>query len=107
RVLSDGEAAGVIEMLADARDEEGDIPYEPEVEMIIEARSVTGMSGGAAFNRDGQQVGILVRASGVHDGTQYVRAVRMAYVVARLAIAFDNLSPEDQAVVQQYLEPRN
>ena len=107
RVLSHAEAAGVIEMLADARDEEGDIPYEPEVEMIIEAQSVTGMSGGAVFNRDGQQLGILVRASDVHDGTQYVRAVRMAYVVARLAIALDNLSPEDQAVVQRYLEPGN
>ncbi len=107
RVLSDGEAAGVIEMLAGAQDEEGDIPYEPEVEMIIEAQAGTGMSGGAAFNRDGQQVGILVRASEVHGGTQYVRAIRMAYVVARLATAFDNLSPEDQAVLRQYLEPRN
>ncbi len=107
RVLSDGEAQSVIEMLANAQDEEGDIPHEPEVEMIIEARAVTGMSGGAAFNRDGQQVGILIRASDVHDGTQYVRAVRMAYVVARLAAAFDDLSPEDQAVLQQYLEPGN
>ncbi len=107
RVLSDGEAESVIEMLANAQDEEGDIPYEPEVEVIIEAHAVTGMSGGAAFNRDGQQVGILVRATDVHDGTQYVRAVRMAYVVARLATAFDNLSPENQAIVQQYLEPRN
>ena len=107
RVLSDGKAAGVIETLAAAQDEEGDIPYEAEVEMIIEGQAVTGMSGGAALNRAGQQVGILVRASDAHDGTQYVRAVRMAYVVARLAAAFDDLSPEDQAVVQQYLEPRN
>ncbi len=63
------------------------------------------MSGGAAVDRSGLLVGILVRATDVHDGIQYVRAVRMSYVVLRLAVAFDELGLTEQRAIRGYLEP--
>ena len=49
-------------------------------------------------------VGILVRATDVHNGVQYVRAVRMSYVVFRLAVAFDELGLTEQRAIRGYLE---
>ena len=63
------------------------------------------MSGGAAVDRSGRLVGILVRATDVHNGVQYVRAVRMSYVVFRLAVAFDELGLTEQRAIRGYLEP--
>lgn len=104
RVLSDTEAEDVIEELAVVGDEEGGIAYDPEVEMIIEGHAVLGMSGGGVYDRDGRQVGILVRASGEYDGKQYVRAVRMTFVVTSLMSAYDALSDTGRATVNPYLE---
>ena len=63
------------------------------------------MSGGAVVDRSGRLVGILVRATDVHNGVQYVRAVRMSYVVFRLAVAFDGLGLTKQQAIRGYLEP--
>ena len=78
--------------------------YDPEVEMIIEGCAVVGMSGGGVYNREGQQVGILVRASNELDGKQYVRAVRMTFVVDSLMSAYEELSDSKKAVISSYLE---
>lgn len=103
-VLSDEEAEEAIDELAALGDEEGGIEYDPEVEMIIEGHAVVGMSGGGVYDRDGRQVGILVRASGEYDGKQYVRAVRMTYLVASLIAAYEVLSDTERAAVSPYLE---
>ena len=63
------------------------------------------MSGGGEFDREGRQVGVLVRASYMYDGKQYVRAVRMTFVVTSINSAYEALSELERAVVSQYLEP--
>jgi hypothetical protein len=105
RVLNDTEAEATIEELAALGDEEGGIAYDPEAEMVIEGNSVVGMSGGGVYDRAGSLVGILVRASNEYDGKQYVRAVRMTFVVARINSAYEALSDSERADVSPYLEP--
>jgi len=105
RVLSDTEAEASIKELAALGDEEGGIAYDPEVEMIIEGHSVVGMSGGGVYDREGRQVGILVRASYEYDGKQYIRAVRMTYLATSLMAAYEALSDTERAAVSPYLEP--
>jgi len=104
RVLSDSEAEAAIEELAALGDEEGGIAYVPEVEMIVEGHSVVGMSGGGVFDRAGSLVGIMERASYEYDGKQYVRVVRMTYVVSSINSAYDALSDSERAIVSPYLE---
>jgi hypothetical protein len=104
RVLSDSEAESAIMELAALGDEEGGIAYDPEAEMIIEGHSVVGMSGGGVYDREGRQVGILVRASYEYDGKQYVRVVRMTFVLARLMSAYEALSDTERTAVSPYLE---
>ncbi len=105
RVLDDGEALEAIAALATAGDEEGGIAYDAEVEMIIEGAAAGGMSGGGIFDRDGRLIGVLVRASEAPDLPQYIRAVRMVYIVKQLHDVFDALPAEQQAAVERYLEP--
>lgn len=105
RVLSDAEATAAIAMLADAGDMEGDIAYQPEVEMIIAGAAAGGMSGGGVFDAQSRVVGIIVRASDPLDGVQYVRAVRMTYAVEQLTEAFGGLTADTQAAIAPYLEP--
>jgi hypothetical protein len=104
RVLDDAQATDAVAELAAAGDVEGTIPYDAQTEMMLEAEATSGMSGGGVFDRDGRLLGIMVRASDKHNGQQYVRAVRMTYIVSRLAAAFQTLEPGQQAVVRQYLE---
>jgi hypothetical protein len=104
RVLSNSEAEAAIEELAALGDEEGGIAYVPEAEMIIEGHSVVGMSGGGVFDRAGSLVGILERASYEYDGKQYLRVVRMTFVVASINSAYEALSDSERAVVSPYLE---
>jgi hypothetical protein len=105
RVLTDNEAEQAVTRLAELNDPEGSIAYDADVELFIEGESVAGMSGGGVMDRDGRLVGILVRATDMHDGVQYVRAVRMSWIVLRLAVVFDGLNPTDQQAIREYLEP--
>jgi hypothetical protein len=104
RVLSDTEAEDAIKELSALGDEEGEIAYDPEVEMIIEGYAIVGMSGGGVYDSNGKQVGILVRASNEIDGKQYVRAVRMTFVVDSIMSAFEGLLDSEKTVISQYLE---
>jgi hypothetical protein len=104
RVLSDVKAENTIKELSAHGDEEGGIAYEPKSEMIIEGQAVIGMSGGGVYNREGQQVGILVRASKKYNGKQYIRAVRMKFVVDSLMSAYERLSDSEKAIISPYLE---
>ena len=104
RTLTDEEAVAAIARLDELGDPEGALPYEASVELIIEGAAAAGMSGGPVVDRDGRLIGILVRASDEHDGVQYVRAVRMAHVVARIDAVFDTLPEIEQAALEGYLE---
>jgi hypothetical protein len=103
-VLSDEEAVAALADLAAVGDEEGGIPYEPAVEMLIMGIAAGGMSGGGVYDQDSRLLGVIVRASDERNGVQYVRAVRMTYAVQELAAAYDALPPNEQAAVAPYLE---
>jgi hypothetical protein len=104
RILSDGDARQALEMLARLGDEEGSIPYDPEAEFVFEGRAIYGMSGSGVFNERGEQVGILVRGSLTDTTAQYLRGVRMSYVVGRIQAAVDTMSSEQQDAIKPYLE---
>ncbi len=104
RVLDDAEAELAIEALAAAGDEEGQIPYDAEVERLIEGAGLAGMSGGATFDTEGRLVGVLVRASTDLPDVQYLRVVRMSFVVDALIGAYQALDATGQATVAPYLD---
>jgi hypothetical protein len=104
RVLTDDEAAAAVAALADLGDPEGAVPYEPEVEVMIQGAASAGMSGGPVVDGQGRIVAVIVRASGEHDNAQYVRAVRMSYIASRLEAAVDALTPQTRSVIVGYLE---
>jgi hypothetical protein len=106
RVLSTAEADALMLALADVGDEEGMIPFDPEVEFFIEATGHPGMSGGGVYSASGRQAGIMVRATTTPvDGSVYVRAVRMSFVVAELSAAFESATPDTRALTTPFLEP--
>lgn len=102
RVLDDDEAVEVIEELAAAGDVEGDIPYEPQVEMIIEGEAQPGMSGGGIFDRDGVLVGVLVRASDPIDDTRYIRAVRLTFAARQVAESIEALPDGERTRIERF-----
>jgi hypothetical protein len=106
RVMGAAEVEAALAALAAAGDEEGSIPYDPEAEMVLEGHALVGMSGSGVFDEAGRQVGILVRASTAEIGVQYVRAVRMSFVVSRIEEARQQLPADLAAAVAPYLEPR-
>jgi hypothetical protein len=63
------------------------------------------MSGSAVYAEDGSQLGIVVRASFSDTDAQYVRAVRMSYVVALVERALAALSTAEQRAVHRFLPP--
>jgi len=103
-VLSPEEIADVLGRLAVAGDEEGSIEYDPQAEFIYQGPAAGGMSGGGVFNASGDLVGVLVRASDPLDGVQYVRVVRMNYVVGELNDLFESLPQEQQDTIAPFLD---
>ncbi|GJM27179.1 MAG: hypothetical protein DHS20C16_35940 [Phycisphaerae bacterium] len=103
-VLSASEVDIVLQMLADAGDEEGFIEYDPDVEFIFRGPAAGGMSGGGVFNESAELVGVLVRASDPLDGVQYVRAVRMSFLVGELNAEFEALPDGQKEVIGLYLD---
>lgn len=104
RVLSDQQAREAIELLRGAGDDEGRLEYDPEAEFLMEARALPGMSGGGVFDKNYAQVGVAVRASFTEIGRQYVRAVRMRYLVNLIVRAYGDLPLQERATVRRYLE---
>ena len=105
RVLTDEEARAAIARLDTLGDAEGLLPYASESEFILEGRALPGMSGSGVFDDEGRLVGIVVRASTDDPETQYVRAVRMSWIVSLLAGALSSLSPRERVMMERYLPP--
>lgn len=107
RVLSDAEAEAAIVRLQAEGDEEGDIAYDREAEILLEGTALPGMSGSGIFDEDGRLVAITVRVSFAQIGVQFVRGVRMDYVVGRMDAAFESLPSPEQTAIAAYLETRD
>lgn len=103
KVLSDQEAATKINELRSAGDPEGDIPYQPNAELLVSGTALAGMSGGGVFNTSGQLVGIMVRASDKEGAPNIVRAVRISYVRKKLSDYFETLSDEQKDRVRPFI----
>lgn len=104
RVLDDDEVATAQQYLRERGDEEGSVPYEPAVEFFYRGSGKAGMSGGGTFDEAGRQVGMVVRASQLETGDNYVRVVRMSHVVASLKRGLAALPPAERARIEPYLE---
>lgn len=84
-VLDDAAAR---DKLSRAEADEASIPYDPEVELVVAARAVSGMSGGGVFDADGRFVGVMVRGTTTRvDGTYLTRIVRATFIWAQLESA--------------------
>lgn len=96
KVLTDAEAEAMITELKHVGDPEGDIPYQADVEFFVSGQALPGMSGGGAFNSQGQYLGVMVRASDVEGAPRIVRVVRIDYILHRLATFYNSLSQADK-----------
>ena len=101
-VLSDEAARETITLLSQLGDEEGGIPYEPEVEMLITAKSVVGMSGGGVFNSEGQLLVIIVRSTEI-DGKPIVRVVRLKYIKDTFEAYFNTLYQDQKDYLRLFI----
>jgi len=101
-VLTDSEAESAIEQLLEARDVEGEIPYNSNVEFIARAKAIAGMSGGGVFNSEGQLVGVSVRATTLNDGP-LLRVVRITYIRDKLLSFYKNLSTTDKNKMRPFI----
>ncbi len=105
RVLDDAAAVRAVDALRARGDEEGAIPYDPRVEMLVEGRSAPGMSGGGAFDASGRLVGVLVRGSDPDaHGAQVVRFVRTSYVADRLRAALAKAQDADREALARLFD---
>ncbi|WP_412476258.1 S1 family peptidase [Flavobacterium sp. TBRC 19031] len=102
RIYSDSEAENIIQLLNQSMDTEGNIPYNPQVEFLANIHAVSGMSGGGVFNENGQLLGIMVRATEL-NGQPILRVVRINYIVQKLTLFFDSLSPSDKVKIEPFI----
>ncbi|TCC90099.1 serine protease [Pedobacter frigiditerrae] len=102
KVYSDTQAANIIQSLKSKNDVEGEIPYQPQVEFFAEVAAVAGMSGGGVFNRNGQLLGIMVRATQL-NGQPILRVVRIKYIKQKLISFYTSLSITDQAKLRPFI----
>jgi len=91
QILSDSETVNIILKLKAAGDAEGNIPYNSNVEFFVDARAITGMSGGGVFNSEGQLLGIMVRASDQKNAPKIIRVVKTSYIQARMVEFYNGL----------------
>ena len=104
KILSDTEANITVRELAAAGDEEGDIAYRPDVEFLVDAQAIAGMSGGGVFNSDGQLLGIMVRASEKKDAPKIIRVVKISYIKNIMIEFYDTLSESNKAKLRPFID---
>lgn len=103
KILSDNEAEAIIDKLQAAGDSEGDIPYNSLVEFFVEAQGLAGMSGGGAFNSDGQLLGIMVRASDTENAPKVIRVVKITHIKSKLTEFYNGLSQSDKKIIKPFI----
>lgn len=95
KVYSDQEAENIIQLLQQDNNEEGSIPYNPQVEFLANIQALPGMSGGGVFNDNGQLVGVMVRATTLNE-EPILRVVRMSYIVQKINSFYNTLTPSNK-----------
>jgi hypothetical protein len=94
------------DVLLHAEEEEASVPYDPEVELVVEARAVSGMRGGGAFDADGKFVGVMVRGTTTKvDGKYFTRVVRASFIRAHMKAALDETEAGLRERIGQFLPP--
>jgi hypothetical protein len=101
-VFTDNDALEMIDLLFQHGDEEGSIPYNAEVEFLVDARAIGGMSGGGVFNAEGQLLGVLVRGTEINDQA-IVRVVRVGYIKATFERFYHTLFQDEQDYLKQFI----
>ena len=101
-VLSESEVLSTIAILKNLGDEEGNIPYNHNVEFMAKAKALPGMSGGGVFNSKGQLLGIMVRATNL-DTQPLIRVVRITYIKEKLTSFYHSLSPSNQHLIRPFI----
>lgn len=102
-ILSETDAVRVIEELKLVGDPEGNIAYNNEVEFLVHARAIAGMSGGGVFNESGQLLGIMVRASTSGKAKGVVRVVRLEFIRSKVIEFYNTLSNIDKEKLEPFL----
>ncbi len=102
KVFTDTQAEIVIQQLQEAGDEEGNIPYDYQVEFITNAKAIAGMSGGGVFNSQGQLLGISVRATTLGN-EPILRVIRITYIKDKLSSFYNNLSSTDKNKLHPFI----
>jgi hypothetical protein len=103
KILSDLEAETIINELKVAGDSEGDIPYNSLVEFFAEATGLAGMSGGGAFNSDGQLLGIMVRGSDAENAPRVIRVVKITHIKSKLTEFYNGLSQTNKEKINSLI----
>lgn len=103
KVLSDAEAIQTIQLLRQEGDQEGEIPYQPDVEFFIDAQGLPGMSGGGVFNFEGQLLGIMVRASDQKQAPKIIRVIRASYIHSKVLDYVAHLPMTERIELGQFL----
>lgn len=101
-VFTDLQANEIIDLLSQNGDEEGGIPYNADVEFLVNAKAIAGMSGGGVFNAKGQLLGILVRST-VINKQSVARVVRLKYIKATFESFFNSLFEDEQEYLRRYI----
>jgi hypothetical protein len=101
-VFTDLQADEAIELLFQNGDEEGGIPYNAEVEFIVDAKSVVGMSGGGVFNAKGQLLGVMVRGTVLNE-QPILRVVRVKYIKDTFKLFFNGLFQDEQDYLRGFV----
>lgn len=103
KILSDSEAADVIQQLKIAGDSEGDIPYQARTEFFVEAQAIAGMSGGGVFNSEGQLLGIMVRSSDQEKAPKIIRVVKVSYIKLKMTEFYNGLPESGKNKVRPFI----
>jgi hypothetical protein len=103
KILSDAEAADVIQQLKIAGDSEGAIPYTARAEFFVEAQAIAGMSGGGVFNSEGQLLGIMVRSSDKEKAPKIIRVVKVSYIKSKMTEFYNGLPEPGKSKVRPFI----
>ncbi len=103
KILSNREAESILTQLKTSGDAEGDIAYNPNVEFLVEARGIPGMSGSGAFNSEGQLLGIMVRGSNTENAPKIIRIVKIQYIKSKITEFYNSLPQPDKDKLKPFI----
>lgn len=104
KILSNFDAEKVLSQLQTAGDTEGNISYNPNVEFLLDAQALPGMSGGGVFNSQGQLLGIMVRASNTENAPKIIRVVRIEYIKSKITEFYNSLTQSNKDKLKPFID---